>query len=86
MSTGTEVLNPRAHRRVVHTFVTCIETKIPGWEKKDTLTGKDRQSIVRTLKRLQELNQEFKGYHYSIVELMEDTEVLVEEQAVLDEA
>ena len=37
-----------------------------------------------TLKRLQELNEELKGYHYSIVELMEDTEVLTEEQADLD--
>ena len=46
---------------------------------------KDRQSISRTLKRLQELNEEFKGYHYSIVELMDDTEVLAEEQKVLDD-
>ena len=65
--------------------MTRIETKFPGWEEKEILTEKDRQSIARTLKWLQELNHEFKGYHYSIVELMEDTKVLAEEQAVLDE-
>ena len=59
--------------------VTLIKTKIPGWEQKD------RQSIVRTLKGLQELNEEFKGYHYFIVELMGNTEVLAEEQKVLDD-
>ena len=36
-----------------------------------------------TLQWLQELNEELKGYHYSIVELMKDTEVLAKEQAVL---
>ena len=85
MSTRTGVLNPRVRREVVHSSVTCLETKIPGWEAKETLTEKDRQSIVRTLKRLQELNQEFIRYHYSIVELLEDAEVLAEEQAVLDQ-
>ena len=74
MSTRTGVLNPRARRGVVRASVTCKETNISGWEGKETLTAKDRQSILRTLKRLQELNEEFKGYHYSIVELMDDTE------------
>ena len=49
------------------------------------LTEKHHQSIVRTLKWLQELNEEFEGYHYSILELMEGTEVLVKEQKVLDD-
>ena len=64
--------------------VTRIETKISGWEEKETLTAKDHQSILRTLKWLQELNEEFNGYHYSIVELMDHTGVLAEEQKVLD--
>ena len=64
---------------VVCASVTRIETKIPGWEEKETLTEKDQQLIARTLRRLQKLNEEFKGYHYSIVELMEETKVLSEE-------
>ena len=67
----------------MHASVTRIETKIPGREEKETLTEKDRQSIATTLKRLQELNEEFKGYHYSSVELIDDTEVLAKEQKVL---
>ena len=85
MSTRAGVLNPRARRGVVRASVTRLETKVAAWEDKETLTDKDRQSIVRTLKRLQELNEEFKRYHYSIVELMEDTEVIAEEQKVLDD-
>ena len=85
MSTRTAVLNPRAGRGVVRTSVMRIEAKIPEWEEKETMTAKDRQSISRTLKRLQELNEVFKGYHYSIVELMDDTEVLAKEQEVLDD-
>ena len=85
MPAKSGVLNHREHRGVVHTSVTSIETKIPGWEEKEMLTEKDRQSIVRTVKCLQELNQEFKWYHYSIVEMMQDTEIIAKEQAVLDE-
>ena len=82
-----KVLNPRARRGVVRASVTRLEAKIAGWEEKETLTDKNRQSIVRALKRLQELNAEFKVYHYSIVELMdeEDKKVMAEEQQVLDD-
>ena len=73
---GRAVLNPRARRRVVRASVQRMEINVTGWEEKETLTNKDRQSIARTLKRLQELNEEFRGYHYSIIELMEDEEVL----------
>ena len=68
----------------MHASLTCIESKTSEWEQKETLTEKDRQTIARTLKRLQELNEEFKEYYYSIAELMEDTKVLAEEQEVLD--
>ena len=80
-----KVLNPRARRKVVRASVARIETKIPGWEEKEILTDKDRQAIIRSLKRLQELNEEFRTYHYSIIELMEDEAVLAEEQQTLDE-
>ena len=66
-------------------YVMLIEAKIPRWGEKETLTEKDWQSIARTLKWLQELNEEFKGYYYSFVVLMEGTEVLAKEQEVLDE-
>ena len=81
------MLNPRARRGVVRGSVTRLEDKVAKLEKKETLTDKDRQSIVRALKRLQELNEEFKTYHYSIVELMaeEEDEALAEEQKTLDD-
>ena len=53
--------------------------------EKETLTEKDRKSIARTLKWLQALNEEFKEYHHSIVELIDDMEVLAEQQKFLDE-
>ena len=83
MSTRAGILNPRARRGVVRASVTRIETKTVAWEEKDTLSQKDRQSIKRALKTLHELNAEFKTYHYSIVELMEDVEVMAEEQKAL---
>ena len=62
-----------------------LETKIFGSDTKETMIDKDQQSNVRTLKWLQELNEELERYHYSGVELMEDTVVLAEEQDMLDE-
>ena len=40
ISTRTVVLNPQVCRGEVHASVTCIETKIPRWEEKETLTEK----------------------------------------------
>ena len=80
-----KVLNPRARRKVVLASVKRIETKVTTLEEKEALTVKDREWAARSLNRLKELNEEFRGYHYSIVELMEEEAVLAEEQKPLDD-
>ena len=86
MLTRGGVFNPRVCKGVVPESVTLTEAiRFPRWEAKEKLAEKVQQSIARTLKQLQELNEEFKRYHYSIVELKEDADILAEEQDVLDE-
>ena len=71
---------------MVSEFVTCINRKIATLlEEKKELTEKDRQSILETLEKLEELKAEFKAYHYAIVEQIEGEQELTEEQTTMDE-
>ena len=69
----------------MRTPITRIDCKIATLEEKEELTDKDRQSVPKTLKTLEELRAEFKSYHYAVIEQVEEEPALTEEQTTLDE-
>ena len=66
--------------------ITRLEKHVLDLEEKDQLTHKDLVAIKGFIKRLESLDAEFKTYHCKIVDMVEeDEDVLMEEQAKLDD-
>ena len=74
----------RRRRGILHASLTCLEEHTLRLEIKERLSKDDQMMIQRLLKKLEALNSEFKSYHFTIVELIEDDEMLAKQQEVLD--
>ena len=82
---AAKLTSARRRRGVVRASVTRLQDCINIPKVKQDLSHTDQLAIQRLLKRLEELDAEFKKYHYAIVELMESEEDLEEEQVTLDD-
>ena len=66
--------------------ITRLEKHVLELEEKENLFHKDEVAIKGYIKRLENLDSDFKGFHCSVIELVEEDEgVLLEEQAKLDD-
>ena len=66
--------------------ITHLEKHVAALEEKEKLTHKDLVVIKGFIKRLESLDADFKAYHCDITDLVEeDKDVLMEEQAKLDD-
>ena len=79
---------PIAKRRrgVAISSITRLEKHVIELEAKEKLSHKDEVAIKGFIKRLENLDADFKGYHCNVIDLVEEDEaVLLEEQAKLDD-
>ena len=75
----------RRRRGVAISSIIHLEKHVLELEAKEKLSHKDEVAIKGYTKRLENLDADFKGYHCSVIDLVEDDEkVLLEEQAKLD--
>ena len=66
--------------------ITRLEKHVLELEEKEKLSHKDAVAIKGYIKRLENLDSDFKGFHCSAIDLVEeDEELLLEEQAKLDD-
>ena len=76
----------RRHRGVALSSITRLKKYVIDLEAKDKLSHKDVVAIKSFIKRLYDLDADFKRYHCNIIDLGEkEEEVLKEEQAKLDD-
>ena len=79
-----EISGKRKKRGVVRASTTRLKTKVR--ELEGTIDHPDTPSHARRIsQKLDTLSSEFMDVHYNLVELIEDGDVLVREQAILDE-
>ena len=83
MDKVTQLFSARRCRGIVKASVTHLEDRIQIFELRWELSNAHKLAIQRLLKKLEEQDTEFKKYHYTIVELLEEDDNL-EEQAKLD--
>ena len=74
----------RKRRGVVRASITRLDGRISELEGKPELSSADRRSAQTLLVKLNELDTDFKSYHFCIVDLTEE-ESLDAEQTILDE-
>ena len=75
----------RRRRGVVRASVTRTEEHVAILKVKQDLWHADQPAIQHVLKKLEELDAEFKKYHYAIVEFLESEEDVEDEQAMMDD-
>ena len=75
----------RRRRGVAISSITRLEKHVVELEGKGDLSHKDEVAIKGYIKRLENLDADFKGYHCTIIDLVVEDEKLVEEQAKLDD-
>ena len=73
----------RKRRGVVRASITRLDGCIKELEGKDEKSPGDLETAQRTLKKLEELDADFKTYHFAIVDAAEE-EALDDEQTILD--
>ena len=74
----------RKRRGVVRASITRLDGRVSELEGKPELSPADRRSAQTLLAKLNELDADFKSYHFHIVDLTEE-ESLDAEQTILDE-
>ena len=62
-----------------------LEMKLAILEDEETLTEKEQQTALKTVKKLEALSAELKTYHCTTVDQIEDQDKLTKEQAFLDD-
>ena len=75
----------RRRRGVASSSITRLEKHVFDLEGKGDLSHKDEVAIKGYIKRLENLDKDFKGYHCTIIDLVEGDDKLEEEQAKLDD-
>ena len=74
----------RRRRGVVRASITHLEGRVVDLESKRELTADDVRSAQHLLQKLNSLEADFKTYHLSVVDLL-DEDALESEQVILDE-
>ena len=75
----------RRRRGVVKASITKLIDRVRDMERLEVLTPTDRLAVKRLQQRLTNMDGEFRTYHLSVVDLLEEEADLETEQAVLDE-
>ena len=79
------LLGRRRRRGAVHASITKLTDRVKHLEQKADLSASEVLAARRSVEKLKELNDDFKRYHFAIVDLIEDEDEAEAEQAVLDE-
>ena len=74
----------KKRRGIARTSITRFEERILKFEEKAELKATDQASVQCMVKRLEDLDADFKQHHMALIETIEDEEKLTEEQAILD--
>ena len=85
MDKEAQLTSVRKHRGVVKVSVIHLEDPIQIYELRRELSNVDKLVIQHLLKKLEEQDAEFRKYHYTMVELLEEDADLEEEQAKLED-
>ena len=81
-----EINIARRRRGLAISSITQLEKHVLNLEAKEKLSYKDEVAINGYIKCLDNLDADFKGFLYSVIDLVEvDEKVLLEEQAKLDD-
>ena len=84
MSRDGELSISCKRRGVVHAFVTYLDLHMSDLEVKVETTLRDHFAAQRLMQQVELLDQDFKSYHFVIVDATEE-ELLEIEQGMLDE-
>jgi hypothetical protein len=79
-----ELSHNRKRRGVARASVTRLENRVNDLEAKPELDVGDRAMALQLMKRLSDLDAEFKGHHFSIIDLVDETAVDGEQSALND--
>ena len=66
--------NPRRRRDTAAGTIKPLEKRIDTMEIKEELTNADFQLILRTSKLLDDVSNDFKEYHFAIIDQLENDE------------
>ena len=75
----------RRRRGAVRASITKLADRVRDLERKADLSATEVLAARQSVERLKELNEDFKQYHFAVVDLVDDEGVEEAEQAVLDE-
>ena len=82
---GLDITARRRRRGVAKASITKLIDRVLELEHKPKLTNTDRLTAQRLQQRLTDLDGDFKRYHLSIVDVLENDEEQTREQAVIDD-
>ena len=77
--------NPKKRRNAAAGTINLLEKRLATMELKEELTKGDIQSILRMSKLLSDVSNDFKTYHFAIVDQLEEEEDEDAEQLILDQ-
>ena len=80
-----EITGKKRRRGTVRASITKMVSRVADMERRAPLSPTDEVVAKRMEQKAYDLDNEFRGYHYSILELMEEDEDFDGEQAILDE-
>ena len=80
-----EITCKKRWRGTVRASITKIVSCVADMERRAPLSPTDEIVAKQMEQKMYDLNKDIRGYHYSILDLMEEDEDFDEEQAILDE-
>ena len=80
-----EIIGKKRRRGTVRASLTKMVSHVVDMECRAPLSPTDEIVAKRMEQKMYDLDKDFRGYHYSILDLMEKDEDFDEEQATLDE-
>ena len=86
MSTDATLTLPARRRRrgVIRASVTRLDARVAELEKKERISPGDLTNAQRLQRKLDELDQEFRTYHFAVIDLTEE-DAAEPEQTLMDE-
>ena len=75
--------NPRKRRDAATGTIKPLEKRLDTIELKEELIKSDFQSVLRLIKLLSDVSNDFKTYHLALVDQLQDDEEAVSEQEVI---
>ena len=79
----TRGMNIRRHKDASRESILMLQQRIMLLEVKGELTESDRQSALKMSKMINDVTTDFKTYHFSIIDLIEEEEEAKAEQDIL---